>query len=139
MAELTALRDEVARLRAENEALRQQLARYEGAPVADPAHVAAAIATAYAALPEVTPSDWIASYYVLTTYAKAPQQFAPFARWANALAVPSMPPCNANLLSKADALYRRPLYRWEEGSSKVLARLAIARTLKNALLCPSEK
>ena len=129
------LRSELEALRSENAELRQRLAQYESAPIADPAHVSAAIAKAYAQLSEVTPSDWIASYYVLTTYAKAPQQFAAFARWANSLRVPNMPSCCANLLTKADAIYRRPLYHWEEGSSKVLARLAIARTLKDALLC----
>lgn len=139
MAELTRLREENARLTAEVAALTGRLARYEEAPVTDSAHVARCIALAYSALPEVTPSDWIASYWVLTTYAKAPQQFAAFARWANALAVPSMPPCNANLLSKADALYRRPLYHWEQGTSRVTARLAIARTLKNHLLCARSK
>ena len=133
------LRSELDALRAENETLRQRLAQYESAPVTDPDHVRAAIACAYAALPEVAPSDWVASYYVLTTYAKAPQQFAAFARWANALGVPSMPPCSDELLRKADAIYRRPLYRWEGGSSKVLARLAIARTLKEALLCAPSK
>ena len=135
MAELTALREENERLRAEVGALRERLQRYEAAPVADASHVARAIALAYGALPEVTPSDWIAAYWVLTTYAKAPQPFAAFARWANALAVPSMPPCKADLLTKADAIYRRPLYHWGEGSSKVIARLAIARTLKRELLC----
>lgn len=135
MAELTRLREENEHLRAEIDALRARLARYESAPTGDPAHVARAIARAYEALPEVTPSDWIASYWVLTTYAKAPQQFAAFARWANALAVPSMPTCKADLLTKADALYRRPLYHWGEGSSKVLERLQIARTLKSELLC----
>ena len=139
MAELTRLREENAQLRAEVDALRARLQHYEEAPVADASHVARAITRAYSELPEVTPSDWVASYWVLTTYAKAPQQFAAFARWANALAVPSMPPCSANLLSKADALYRRPLYHWEEGSSKVLARLAIARNLKSELLCASSK
>lgn len=135
MAELTRLREENAALREEIDALRSRLARYEGAPVTDAAHVARAVARAYASLPEVTPSDWIASYWVLTTYAKAPQQFAAFARWVNALCVPSMPPCKADLLSKADALYRRPLYHWEGGTSKVLTRLQIARTLKRELLC----
>lgn len=135
MAELTRLREENERLRAEVEALSARLARYESAPTGDPAHVARAIARAYGALPEVAPSDWVASYWVLTTYAKAPQQFAAFARWANALQVPTMPPCKADLLSKADALYRRPLYHWESGTSKVLARLQIARTLKRELLC----
>ena len=129
------LREDNERLQAEVDELRARLARYESAPTGDLAHVARAVAHAYSTLPEVTPSDWIASYWVLTTYAKAPQQFASFARWANALAVPSMPPCNANLLSKADALYRRPLYHWEGGTSKVIERLAIARTLKQRLLC----
>ena len=135
MAELTRLREENAALREEVAALRTRLARYEAAPTGDAAHVARSIARAYGALTEVTPSDWIASYWVLTTYAKAPQQFAAFARWANALRVPSMPPCKADLLSKADALYRRPLYHWEGGTSKVLVRLAIARALKRELLC----
>ena len=139
MAELTRLREENERLRAEVDALRTRLARYEGAPVDNLSHVTRAIAHAYASLPEVAPSDWIASYWVLTTYAKAPQQFAAFARWANALGVPSMPPCKADLLTKADALYRRPLSHWEQGSSKVLERLQSARTLKNELLCESSK
>lgn len=139
MAEIASLRQEVERLQAENAALAERLARYEEAPVNDAAHVARCIALAYGALPEVAPTDWVASYWVLTTYAHAPQQFAAFARWANALAVPAMPPCKPDLLSKADALYRRPLYHWEQGTSRVIERLAIARTLKRLLLCASPK
>ena len=139
MGEVNRLRTENERLRAEVDTLRARLARYENAPVADLSHIADAIAHAYASLPVVASSDWIAAYWVLTTYAKAPQQFAAFARWANDLAVPSMPPCKADLLTKADALYRRPLYHWESGSSKVLERLQIARTLKSELLCASSK
>lgn len=134
--DLATLQAEVERLRTENEELRQRLLQYEGA-VPDDASVAAAVEQAFADYGTVTSSDWIATYYVLTTRAQAPLSYAAFADWANSLRVPHMPPCKADLLRKADPLYLRPLYRWDDSaavcSSKLRRRLAVARCLRSLL------
>lgn len=138
MAELTRLREENARLAAEVAALRERLARYEEREAgADPLHVAQAVADAFD--DAATSTDWICAYWVLTTYAGAPATFAAFAHWANSLPLAEgcMPPCKASLLYKADPVYQRPLYRWEECTtvrpSVMKRRLAIAKRLKHLL------
>lgn len=101
------------------------------------ARVARAVGRAFGDMSGVTSSDWIAAYWVLTTYAKAPASYSAFADWANALSVEGMPPCKADLLRKADGVYSQPLYRWEECTtvreSTLQRRLQIARTLKQQL------
>ena len=130
------LRSELDALRAENETLRQRLAQYESAPVTDPDHVRAAIAKAYAALPEVTSSDWVASYYVLTTHAKAPQQFAAFARWVNALKPDEFPNCTRDHVRRDGDIYTQPIFEWENyslQSDALKRRTAIAKRLRTLL------
>lgn len=99
--------------------------------------VARAVARAFDGIASVTSTDWIATYHVLTTYAKAPTSYSAFAEWANALGVEGMPPCKPDLLRKADGVYSQPLYRWEECTSvresTLQRRLQIARTLKQQL------
>ena len=95
-----------------------------------------AIGVAYQGV-KASSSDWIAVYKVLTTYADAPESFAAFAAWVNALNVPSMPVCKANLLYKADPIYSKPLYRWLDCQSVrecvLRRRHAIAQNLKKQL------
>lgn len=102
-----------------------------------PGRVARAVASAFGDVKGVTSSDWIAAYWVLTTYAKAPTSYSAFAEWANALGVEGMPPCKPDLLRKADGVYLQPLYRWEENTtvreSTLQRRLAIAKTLMKEL------
>ena len=139
MAELTRLREENARLTAEVAALTARLAAHEGQGDApDLLRVAQAVTDAFD--DAATSTDWICAYWVLTTYAGAPATFAAFADWANALPLSPgcMPPCKASLLYKADAVYQRPLYRWDECTtvrpSVMQRRLAIAKRLKRLLL-----
>lgn len=105
--------------------------------VVAPGRVAHAVARAFADIKSVTSSDWIAAYWVLITYAKAPTSYSAFAEWANALGVEGMPTCKADLLRKADGVYLLPLYRWEESTtvreSTLQRRLAIAKALTKEL------
>ena len=84
-----------------------------------------------------TSTDWIATYWVLTTYAGAPASFSAFAKWANDLQVDGAPLCKADLLRKADAVFQKPTYRWNEcrtvRDSVIQRRLAIAQALKKEL------
>ena len=95
-----------------------------------------AIAKAFAGT-SPTSTDWIATYYVLTTYAKAPTSYSAFAEWVNALDVEGMPSCKADLLRKADGVYLLPLYRWEDNTtvreSTLQRRLSIAKVLRGEL------
>lgn len=85
----------------------------------------------------ITSTDWIATYWVLTTYACAPTSFSAFAKWANDLQVEDMPPCKADLLRKADTVFQKPTYRWDEcrtvRDSVIQRRLQIAQALKKEL------
>jgi hypothetical protein len=102
-----------------------------------PGRVARAVASAFGDVKGVTSSDWIAAYWVLTTYAKAPTSYSAFAEWANALGVEGMPPCKPDLLRKADGVYLQPLYRWEDNTtvreSTLQRRLSIAKVLRGEL------
>ena len=95
-----------------------------------------AIAKAYKGT-KPTSTDWIAAYYVLVDRAGAPQSFAGFAAWANALDVEGMPSCKADLLRKADPIYLKPLYRWSECDTVrecvLTRRLSIAKVLRGLL------
>lgn len=95
-----------------------------------------AIAKAFAGT-NPSSTDWIATYYVLTTYAKAPTSYSAFAEWVNALGVEGMPSCKADLLRKADGVYLQPLYRWEDNTtvreSTLQRRLSIAKVLRGEL------
>ena len=101
-------------------------------------HVARAVKEAFGSAEGTTTStDWIATYWVLTTYAGAPTSFSAFAKWANDLQVEGAPLCKADLLRKADAVFHKPTYRWNEcrtvRDSVVQHRLAIAQALKKEL------
>ena len=136
MAELARLREENAALRREVDALRARLAQYEG-DVARVASVGDALRTMHAEHPMQSSSDWIALYWVLTTMAKAPATFTAFAEWVAAYASSlGLPECKPSLLYKADGIYLKPLYRWDEAaqqSSTLRRRLAMARCLKSLL------
>ena len=84
-----------------------------------------------------TSTDWIATYWVLTTYAGAPTSFSAFAKWTNDLQVEGMPPCKADLLRKADSVFLKPTYRWADcrtlRESVIQRRLQIAQKLKKEL------
>ena len=85
----------------------------------------------------ITSTDWIATYWVLTTYAGAPTSFSAFAKWASDLQVEGAPLCKADLLRKADAVFQKPTDRWNEcctlRDSVVQRRLQIAQALKKEL------
>ena len=136
MAELARLRDENRALQAEVDALRARLAQYEG-DAAKGASVGDALQRMHAECPMQSSSDWIALYWVLTTLAKAPATFTAFAEWVAAYASSlGLPECKPSLLYKTDAIYLKPLYRWEMGaqqSSTLRRRLAMARCLKSLL------
>ena len=74
---------------------------------------------------------------MLTTYAGAPASFSAFAKWANDLQVEGVPPCKADLLRKADAVFQKPTYRWNEcrmvRDSVIQHRLQMAQALKKEL------
>ena len=100
--------------------------------------VAQAIGRALGAVPgAATSTDWIATYWVLTTYAGAPQSFSAFAEWACGLQIEGLPPCKADLLRKADSIFLKPTYRWSDcrtlRESVIQRRLLIAQTLKKEL------
>ena len=100
--------------------------------------VVQAVRKAFGVIPgAVTSTDWVSTYWVLTTYAGAPQSFSAFAEWACGLQIEGLPPCKADLLRKADSIFLKPTYRWSEcrtlRESVVQRRLAIAKALKNEL------
>lgn len=136
MAELARLRDENRALQAEVEALRARLAQYEG-DAAKGASVGDALRAMHAECPMQSSSDWIALYWVLTTMAKAPATFTAFSEWVAAYASSlGLPECKPSLLYKTDAVYLKPLYRWEMAarqSSTLQRRLLMARCLKRLL------
>ena len=139
MAELTRLREENARLTAEVAALTERLAAYEDPNPLPPEAVAYHLEELQDTVHRMqSASDWVALWWVLTTMAKAPQPYAAFAEWANALGAHGVPPCKASLLYKADPLYQHPPYRWHECRSSqkrqtITRRLDMARTLKRLL------
>ena len=101
-------------------------------------HIARAVKEAFdSAEGVITSTDWIATYWVLTSYAGAPTSFSAFAKWANDLQVEGVPPCKADLLRKADAVFQKPTYRWNEcrtlRDSVIQRRLRIAQALKKEL------
>lgn len=101
-------------------------------------NVARAIKSAFGSAEGMTTStDWIATYWVLTTYASAPTSFSAFAKWANDLQIEGAPLCKADLLRKADAVFQKPTYHWSEcrtlRDSVVQRRLQIAQALKKEL------
>lgn len=131
------LRSEVSRLTAENAALQRELDRYRTDTDYSDSRVSRALEELCADKCIKSSSDWIATYYVLTTAAKAPTSYAAFAQWINAIGLTSVPPCKADLLRKADPIFLKPLYRWEEctsvRASVLRSRLQIARRLKTLL------
>ena len=138
MAELTRLREENESLRAEVDALRARLAAYESDEPRLPAVVATALDEMHRECPMQSSSDWVALWWVLTTLAKAPQPYSEYAAWVERHRPAGLPPCKASLLYKADAVYQRPLYRWEECTtqqrSTLQRRLLMARCLRRLLL-----
>ena len=101
-------------------------------------YVARAVKEAFCSVEGVTTStDWIATYWVLTTYAGAPTSFSAFAKWANDLQVEGMPLCKADLLRKVDVVFQKPTYHWNEcrtvRDSVIQRRLQIAQALKKEL------
>lgn len=146
MAELTALREENTRLQAEVAALNERLRRYEEREQSlNPYTIAAAIGRAWEDSYLKLPSDWIAAYWVLTTYAKAPTAMASFVQWVNDL--PDMdgireelgiPRCSADILYKANSIFFKPPHRWTECTTihrtSMAERLKFARRLKYELV-----
>ena len=137
MAELTRLREENAALREEVDALRTRLAAYESDEPPLPAVVCTALDEMHRQYPMQSASDWVALWWVLTTLAKAPKAYSEYAAWVERYRPAGLPPCKASLLYKADAVYQRPLYRWEECTtqqcSTLQRRLRMARCLKRLL------
>lgn len=132
VALLNVVHEEQGRIRQEASSQREETKEKEAAAPS----LGSIISEAYAGL-KPTSSDWIAAYWVLTTYAGAPETFTGFAAWVNALAIEAMPLCKADLLRKADVIYLKPLYRWSEcvtvRQSTMERRLLIARRLKEKL------
>ena len=130
MAELTRLREEI-------DALRARLAAYESDEPPLPAMVCTALDEMHRQCPMQSASDWVALWWVLTTLAKAPKAYSEYAAWVECRRPAGLPPCKASLLYKADPVYQRPLYRWEECTtqqrSTLQRRLLMARCLKRLL------
>lgn len=128
---------ELTRLREENAALRARLAAYESDEPRLPAVVATALDEMHRECPMQSSSDWVALWWVLTTLAKAPQPYSEYAAWVERHRPAGLPPCKASLLYKADPVYQRPLYRWEECTtqqrSTLQRRQLMARCLKRLL------
>ena len=62
-------------------------------------------------------SDWIAVYKALTGKGCAPNKYAPFARYINAMNLPGLPQCSSETLRKANPIYKRPIYEWKPGNA----------------------
>ena len=84
-------------------------------------------------------ADWIAVYRILVDKCGAPSSFKAFAEYVNALGLAELPPCTADSLRKADAVYLRPVYEWTpEMAPKVRIssldkRASMARALRKML------
>ena len=101
-------------------------------------HMARAVKEAFCSVEgTIASTDWIATYWVLATYAGAPTSFSAFAKWANNLQVEGAPLCKADLLRKVDVVFQKPTYHWSEcrtvRDSVIQRRLQIAQALKKEL------
>ena len=84
----------------------------------------------------VAAADWVAVYRILVDKCGAPSSHTAFADYVNALNMGEYPPCSRDLLRKADAVYMRPLYEWDNADMRSVAhdrRIAIAKQLRKLL------
>lgn len=84
----------------------------------------------------VAAADWVAVYRILVDKCGAPSSHTAFADYVNALNMGEYPPCSRDLLRKADAVYMRPLYEWDNTDMRSVAhdrRIAIAKQLRKLL------